>query len=453
MKKIISIIIIVLATIGCAPKLQRADIELPDNYLYNTTFRVDTTPLNREWWRLFGDSTLNRLEEQAIGHNRDLASAIASLNSSRHYIKVARAEYLPSLTTEIIGEKIHEVGVTEDEYSIYPTLSWELSLFGEMRNTKSYALAQYLSTQSGARALMLSISAQVATSYFTLMQYQRSYELSKRSFESRIESAALVDSMFRYGMSDGTALMQAKSLVYSAKVEMERYDRASKLAEISLAELLSITPDRLDCGDCGHRLFTIELPAQIPVGLPSALLEQRPDVMESYYKMEAAAATVGIKHSQRYPSISLTASGGLYSTEIDELLKGNPGAWIASMELTAPIFNFGRLKRTELMAIESYNASLYDYEQSVIEAVAEVESALIEISTYRDETTASAALVLANTKIAENTTALYNSGLGDYLSVLDAERELYSSQIDMLAISAENYMNYVNLFKALGGGW
>ncbi len=452
MKKIISIVI-VLATLACAPKLQVADIELPDSYLYNTTFSLDTTHISREWWRYFGDETLNSLEEQALASNRALASALASLNSSRHSIKVARAEYLPSLTTEIAGEKIHEEGATESEYSIYPTLSWELSLFGAMRSTKRYALAEYLATQSGARALMLSISSQVATAYFTLAQYQRTLELSRRSFELRLESAALVDSMFRYGMSDGTALMQAKSLVYSAKVEMERYERATKLATISLAELLSITPDRLEVGDCGARLFKMELPSQIPLALPSSLVEQRPDVMESYYKMEAAAANVGIKHSQRYPSIALTASGGVYSTAIDKLLKGNPGAWIASMELTAPIFKFGALKRAQMMAIESYNASLYDYEQSIIEAVAEVESALIEISTYRDQTTASAALVLANTKISENTTALYNSGLGDYLSVLDAERELYSSQIDMLAITAQNYINYVNLFKALGGGW
>ncbi len=454
MKKITIISIALLALVtACAPRLQSVDVALPDRYHFNQSFAEDSLTLTTQWWEMFGDTLLNRLEVEAIANNRNLAATVAKLESARQQIAISRAEYLPSVSGDALFEGYREEGITEHEYSVRPSVSWELSLFGLAKNSRNQAIETYLATESGTRSVMLSLTAQVATTYFTLMQYERSLALATRSYHLRREATALVDSMYSHGMSNGTALMQARSLVYSAKSEMERLRRAATLTAISLGEIVSATPDKINFCSDGDALLSDYIPTSMPIGAPSELLERRPDVMQSYFEMQAAASAVGIQRARRYPSIALSAGAGVFAYSLKGLTSGDPSSWLASAQLTAPIFNFGRLKRSEKAAIEEYNASLYNYEQSIIEAMGEVESALVEISTYKSQATASSALVMANTKIVENSSAMYRSGLGDYLSVIDAERELYSSQIDLIEVMAQQYINYINLFKALGGGW
>ncbi|MFI3264366.1 MAG: efflux transporter outer membrane subunit [Rikenellaceae bacterium] len=452
MKKILTLTIAAIF-ISCSLKLREAQIELPSEYIYSDGFYNSNTPINEKWWQNFCDPTLDELVEKALSNNRDLAATAASVEASRHYLRVARAEFLPSLDFDAIAELTHEDQTTVQEYTLAPTLSWEVSLFGELRNTKKSAAASLLQEEWSYQDVQLSLSAEVATSYFTLLQYQRSLYIATRSYELRRIATALVDSMYSYGMSSGTDLMQAKSLVYTAKAEMEKYQRAVATTSLSLGTLLGETPQRVDWSENGKALITDEHPINIPIGLPSSLLERRPDVIKSYFAMAEAAAEVGISRANRYPSISLTGSGGVFAYSLKDLTSGDPLLWSATGELIAPIFSWGSLRRKELIAREKYEASIYNYEQSIIEALSEVESALITINTYSDQAAASTALVLANTKIVENTSAMYKSGLGDYLSVIDAERELYSSQISLVELVAQQYINYINLYKTLGGGW
>ncbi len=451
MKKIL-IIIVALITVSCSLNLREAQIELPTEYIYSNGFCLEDTPVSERWWESFSDTTLNRLVEESMHSNRSLLAAAQSVEASQHYLKVARAEFLPSVAFDASAEIIHEEQVTQKEYTVAPTLSWELSLFGELRNTKRSAAASLMAEEWNYRGVWLSLSAQVATAYFTLLQYQRSLFIATRSFELRRTATALVDSMFRYGMSNGTELMQAKSLVYSAKVEMERYERAVATTSLSLDLLLGERPQRVDWSSTGSSLITDILPFNTPISLPSTLLERRPDVMKSYFTMAKAAAEVGVRRAQRYPSISLTGSGGVYSTSLRGLTSGDPLLWSAVGDVIVPIFSWGKLRGQEMIARDNYEQSVYTYEESILGALSEVESAMVVIDTYSDETAASTALVLANTKIVENTSAMYRSGLGDYLSVIDAERELYASQISLVEVVVQQYINYINLFKALGGG-
>lgn len=438
---------------GCSLKLQEANIELPSEYLYGDGFFTGNTPISERWWESFEDPALNDLICTALAQNRDLAAAASAVEASRHYLKVARAEFLPSISMEAEAEAVHEVGVTEQEYTLAPTLDWEISLFGELRGTSRAASAALLEQEWNFRGVWLSLTSQVATSYFTLLQYQRALYIATRSFELRQQATALVDSMFTYGMKGGIDLMQAKSLVYSAKVEMQRYERAVATTSLSLSTLLGQTPQIANWQDSGRALIDDELPFEIPLGLPSQLLERRPDVMKSFFAMSQAAAKVGISRAQRYPSLSLTGAGGVYATSLKGLTSSDPLLWSATGEILAPIFSWGSLKRKEMIARENYTSAVKQYEQSILEALEDVESTLVSINTYSDQTAASTALVLANSQIVKSTSALYRSGLGDYLSVIDAERELYSSQISLIELVAQQYINYVDLFKALGGGW
>ncbi|MFR9524259.1 MAG: efflux transporter outer membrane subunit [Rikenellaceae bacterium] len=442
-----------IACTSCALSLREAHVEVPTEYLYSDGFNTSNTQLSERWWEQFGDPTLDELILCALRENRNLAATAASVEAARHYLKVARAEFLPSLSFETIAYLVHEETITEQEYTIAPTLEWEISLFGELRNTKKAAAAALFLQEWNFRGVWLALTAEVATSYFTLLQYQRSLYIAQRSYELRCTATSLVEEMYRYGMSNGTELMQAKSLVYAAKTEVQKYQRAVATTSLSLSTLLGQAAQAVNWDNVGEALITDFLPFEIPVGLPSSLLERRPDVMKSYYTMEQAAAKVGISRAARYPSITLTGSGGVYASSLEGLTQGDPLLWSATGELIAPIFSWGALRRKELIARQDYAASVAEYEQCVLEALADVEKALVTIETYSDQSAATAALVLANSKIAQNSSAMYRSGLGDYLSVIDAERELYSSQISLVEVVAQQYINYITLFKALGGGW
>ena len=259
--------------------------------------------------------------------------------------------------------------------------------------------------------------------------------------------------MFRYGMSDGVALEQARSLVYTAEADIPQYERAVKQTRLSLDILLGETPQAADSTGAGLRLLVDRHPADIPVGLPSELLERRPDIMEARYDMLRAAAEAGVARGARFPSIALTAKGGIASNSIKSLTAANPWAWDALGSLTQPLFAFGKLRRSELAAMERYTQAAKTYEQTVLTAFADVEKALVAIATYRGQAERYCELVVSNDRIATMTQALYRSGLSDYLDVIDAQRSLYQSQMGLVNLVAQQYINYVNLCKALGGGW
>ncbi len=438
---------------GCSLKLSEAKVDIPTEYIYDCGFYATSSASSESWWQGFNDPTLNQLIEQAMLYNNDLAAAAANVEASRAYLRVARSEMTPSLSFDASTYIYHEEEVTEKEYTIAPTLEWEISLFGKLRNTKRSAVAALYAQEWALRGVWLSLCSEVATTYFTLLQYQRSLHIAHRSYCLRQRETALIDSMYRYGMKGNTDLMQAKSMVYSAKIEMERYQRAVATTTLSLSTLLGQRPSPADWADSGTALINDDLPINVPLGLPSSLLERRPDVMESYYTMAQAAAEVGVSRAERYPTITLSGSGGVYSTSLSALTSGDPLMWSATGELVAPIFNWGALRSKERMQREKYIATVEQYEQSVVEALSQVEQALVAIETYSNQSAATTALVLANTKIVQNTNALYKGGMGDYLSVIDAERELYSSQISLIEVVAQQYINYVDLFKSLGGGW
>ncbi len=436
-------------SINCSPLLQKPNVELPTDYSFGAGFSNDTTQMGSKWWLAFGDTTLNRVVSTALIYNRDLAAALANVESARNYIKVAKAEFLPSVSFGAEVEAYRINGTTTKEFRATPTIEWEISLFGKLRNTRKSASAKYLATEWGYRAAQLALSAEVATTLFTLAEYERCLEIATRSYELRVEATALVDSMHRYGMSNGIALEQARSMVYSAQSEVSSYQRAVDQTRLALALLMGQPLTE----QLSLHILDRTPPPPLPIGLPSTLLERRPDIMESYYTMQSAAAKVGVARADRFPSISLTAEGGFITETLKDLSSAKPIGWSLLGDLSQPLFNFGALKRSERMATQEYVAAMYDYEQATLSALSDVEQTLVAITTYNAQALSARALMNANAKIALTTSALYKSGMGDYLSVIDAERELYSSQIDFVEVATQQYINYIELIKALGGGF
>lgn len=447
-------VIFALACAACTPRFYPPKVDVPDGYLYGEGFPRDTAALASDWWRLFGDTVLDNLVQRALENNRDVAVAASRVEEARQNLGVVRAQFLPQVGIGVTaeGEYTPQTKIVQT-YAVEPSLSWEIALFGQLRNAKRAARAQIASSEWALRGVRLSLAAEVATTYFTLLEYERDLAIARRSCTLRRESAALIDSMFRYGMSDGVALEQARSLVYTAEADIPQYERAVKQTRLSLDILLGETPQAADSTGSGLRLLADRHPADIPVGLPSELLKRRPDIMEARYNMLQAAANAGVARGARFPSIALTAKGGIASNSIKGLTSANPWAWDALGSLTQPLFAFGKLRRSELAAMERYTQAAKTYEQTVLTAFADVEKALVAIATYRTQTERSCELVVSNDRIATMTQALYRSGLSDYLDVIDAERSLYQSQMELVNIVAQQYINYVNLCKALGGGW
>lgn len=450
------ILLVALLTIcGCAvgPKFESPEVEVPDVYNYSLTDASVDTLVNLEWWENFGDTTLTQLIGQAIDNNRDLAVAMSRIQQSRLQLKMVRADFGPSFGIGLQGgaSYTHRTKIVQ-QYSIEPTIAWEIDLFGKIRRTAEAAHAQMLSTEQNYRSVMLSLVAEVATSYFSLLQYDMLLDISRDTYLTRRKSLDLVDSLLYYGASSAIDLERVRSLTATAAAAIPQYERAMVQTEMALCALLGQNPKSIKVD--GMRLLSATMvPKVVPTGLPTSLLDRRPDILQAYYQVAAATANVGVAVANRYPSLTLTGQGGLLSSTLKGLFTGNPFGWSGAVSITEPLFAFGRKKRAVEIAREENKQAVWNYEQSVIEALGEVESALAGVATYREQVENYQELLSATQMTQMLTKELYNAGNSDYLDVLDAERELFSAQIGFAGVLSAQLGEYVELYKVLGGGW
>ena len=221
MRRTLFLLVALAALTACNPRLYPPLVETPDNYLYAGRFRQDSLAGSEEWWHVFRDPTLDSLISQALANNRDLAVAYSRVEEADRQIAVARAGFLPSFGVGVSAEGDYnaETKIVQ-KYAVEPQMTWEVSLFGALRNSTRAARAELLSSQWALRGVMLSLTAEVATTYFQLLGYRRNLRIAERSYALRRESAALIDSMYRHGMANGVALQQARSLVYTAAADI-----------------------------------------------------------------------------------------------------------------------------------------------------------------------------------------------------------------------------------------
>lgn len=453
MKRFTIILGVAFALSACNARITPPQISIPSEYSYAEQAITDSLGIDFAWWEYFGDSTLNDLIMRSIANNRNLLVAASRIEQARIELGNVRSNYLPSFAFGLSAEGNYTKATRiEQQYQIAPTMSWEVPLFGALRHSRRAAYAELCATKWAFRGVMLSLTTEVATSYFTLLQYRSSLEVARNTYRLREISAALMDSMYRYGFVSAVERQQAYSLADAAAVDIPTYERAVVETAAALSTLMGEYP--LDSIiESPSALHADRLPPEIPVGLPSALLERRPDVLEAYYGVEQAAAKVNIARVARFPSLSLTASGGVLSSTIKGLTSSNPFSWSAAAKLLQPLYAFGHLKRGELSAREGYYQAVKQYEQSILQAFADVSEALSQISTYRREVERYGAMLESDRRVYELAKALYASGMNSYTDLIDAERTLYDSQMSYAEVRAQQYIAYVALFKALGGGW
>ena len=446
--------LVLLLLTGCTvgPNFEDPVVETPQTYRTPAELTEDTADL--EWWELFDDPLLVELVRTALENNRDVKVAISRIAQSRAALGFTEADGLPRLDVDaginrgdFTGSGKSASTVT-NAYIVAP-LSWELDFWGRFSRANAAARAELIASEFGLKTVQLTLVSDVVSGYYELLDFHRRLAISERTLESRIDSLTIIQHRFDKGIISELDVNQAEIQREVAAAAIPLYERAISKSENSLSILLGRLPDGIKVPEnMGVRLA----PPTIPVGMPSDILQRRPDIAQANFLLRAQTQNIGIAEAMRWPSISLTGTLGVASTELDSVTIDG-GVWSIGGRLLGPIFDFGQSKQRVEIEKQITQQFLFQFENSILTAFREVEDSLVEIETYRKELAA----IDRQLKAAKNANRLslerYDKGVSSYLEVLDTERTLFSTDLKQ-SETQQLYLNaFVNLYKALGGGW
>lgn len=407
-----------------------------------------------EWFRFYNDPMLGEIIRRTLENNRDLLKASARIEELRQLYGVNKLNYLPSFsgliggnheTNDYYGEKY----VPDPEFSVKATVSWEIDLWGGLTQSNRRAKASYLASVENRRALEMSLIAEAATAYVNLVALENELSIVRQTLKTREE--ALEKSRLRYegGLTSEIVYQQAKVEVATTAALIPGLTNRINMARNAITLLMGEFPDSKFA--IGQKVLSENLPEQLPIGLPSGLLERRPDLRASEYQLQAAMAEVGVAYSNQFPKLVIGLTGGWENDEVANLLK-SPFSYIVG-NLTGTIFDFGRKHRRYKASVAAYEQARYGYEKSVLTAFTEVNNAVV---TYREmQNTAERRKDLRNAAFnyVDLANKQYIGGTINYIDVLDAERRYFEAQISLSNALRDEYLALIALYKALGGGW
>ncbi len=436
-------------------KSDRSQIDSAQVYRYDSLqLAMTDSVLNLKWWDLFDDPILDTLIAIGLRENKDILIASSRIEQSRALLGITRADFFPSFgysAGAIRGNVVQgsPIGSTSNIFTGFGTLNWELDFWGKFRRANEAAKAELAATEFGQRTIQIGLISQITGTYYQLLDYQWREYISRKTLQLREESLRIIQERYNKGIIAEIDLNQAQIQRAIAASAVPLYQRLAAQTENALAVLLGRNPKSITVGSA---LENQGLPPDIPVGLPSMLMERRPDIIRSEYLAHAQTARVGIAVAQRFPSISLTGLLGVASNDISTLTS-NGLAWNAGASLAGPLFEFGKNKRR--VEVERYKAeqAMYDYERTVITAFQEVEDALVEISTLKDELQARRDHVAAAQNAQNLSRERYDKGVTSFLELIESQRQAFEAELNLSETTQKLFNGYVKLYKALGGGW
>ncbi|MGG7605612.1 efflux transporter outer membrane subunit [Massilia sp. BKSP1R2A-1] len=461
MKKLTPLVL-AMSLAGCmslAPKYERPaapvsqafpELAKPANAPAATV--ANEAPVNLAWQQFFPDARLRGLIEQSLTNNRDLRVAIANIEQARSQFRIQRADRLPSVGFGISGQR-QTTGEDQPIESLYQSglsvTAFELDLFGRVKNLSDAALAQYLATEEARKATQISLVASVANAYLQLLADEELLRITQQTLETRQESLRLTNLRFENGVSSRFELQQARSLVETALATLAATQR-QRAQDINLLTLLVGGP----VGDspAGATLAQTELP-DLPAGLPSDLLVNRPDIRSAEQQLIAANANIGAARANFFPRITLTGSVGSASTELSGLFKSGSYGWTFAPQAVLPIFDYGRNTAVLGGARAQRDIAVAQYERSIQQAFREVADALAGQSTFSEQLRAQRAVAEAEADRFNLADLRYKNGAASYLDLLDAQRSLFQAQQAAISANLQRLQNQVTLYRVLGGGW
>jgi len=450
----VSALVLLVSACAMGPDYERPEVPVPAEY--DEPVIPGASIANLKWWELFEDAELSTLIEAALINNNELAIAVARIEEVRAALGFVRADQYPNLDGTAgagRGNTVPGIGVPGDVNDIFvlsASLSFELDLWGKLRRSTEAARAELLATVDARNVVTITLIADVASVYLLLLDLDKRVTIAQRTMETRQDSLGIVQARFDKGVVPLIDVNQAEIELEDAIAELAALQRQNQQAENLLSVLLGRNP--------GPILRTRNreedlLPPGIPAGLPSELLERRPDVRQASQQLAAQTARIGVAEALRFPSLSLTGSLGLASVELDDFVSSSNKVWGVSADLFGPIFDAGRGKSRVEVERARTEQLLNNYELTVLRAFQEVEDSLIDIRTYHEEALARERQVKAANSAATLSRARYDGGVTSYLEVLESERSLFRAELLASSTRREQIVSVVSLYKALGGGW
>ena len=449
----------VLATLlvsGCklTPDYERPELDPPVEWM--RTSDEGESIANLPWWEVYRDPTLSALIELALERNRDLKIALARMQEFDYLITFTRADQFPFL--DIFGSagrgrqsrEINPGASTDNNFSIGANLSFEIDLWRKYSRATEAARDDLLATEAAYRNVTIGLISDVASGYLLLLDFDERLAISERTAAGRRAQLDIIRARFERGTVGQLDVNQAEVQLAIAEAAIAQFRRLQAQTEHALRVLLGQYPGPIPRG---KPIGLGSWPIQIPAGLPSELLERRPDVVEAERRLAAETARLGVAQAMRFPAISLTANLSAVAEGLTDLNSTDAGEWNIMAGIFQPLFNSGQLKAQMMAQRARTEQALHFYIGVLQNAFREVEDSLVAIQYLREEREARRRQVVAASNATRLSRARYDGGVVDYLEVLDSERALFDAELEESIVRRTALTAYVTLYKALGGGW
>lgn len=456
MTRYLAIIATIILTTGCSgiSKLSKVNVEPPTQF-DNSIMPLDSMSIaDMDWYEFYTDSILRSMIKKALDNNRDLLSAAAKIEEMRALMGETKASYLPEIGATVGGdsERTDYSGNgwdTDNEFSLKATLNWEYNLWNAMKWGNRKGKASYEASIEDMRAMHMTLIANTATAYFYYTALNNELSIVKETLQTREEALEKARLRYEGGLTPETVYQQAKVEYATTASLIPNLEQQITNARNALTLLMGEMPAEALPYDTSFT--TTVMPDDVSVGIPSDLLQRRPDIRAASKRLSAAMANVGLTYANRFPSFRINLVGGLENSTLTDFLK-SPYTYILG-NIAGPIFDFGKRKKKYQASIALYDQARYDYEKTVIKAFTEVNSALTAYHKYRDNYTLKTDLRDAALKYVDLAQLQYMAGSLNYIDVLDARRRYFDAQIGVSNALLDRYRSVINLYKALGGGW
>jgi len=446
---------------GCAvgPNYKPVKVNAPTEFRGAEGAAQQASYADLTWWEAFKDPQLQSLIKTALANNYDLAVAVTRVEQSRQAAAQAKAQYFPFVNytvgasngkNEFLGAVGPNGGLTQGSFLAAASVAWEPDIWGRIRRLNESARAQFLSTEEARRGVMLSLTSDVAQAYFELLGLELQLQIAKDTTASFTDTLKLFTQRYEGGVASKLDTSRAAAAQAAAAAAVPEYERQIALKENQISILLGQNP-----GPITHtaKLLDEIVPPEIPVGLPSALLERRPDVLAAEQQIRAANAQVGVATANFFPQLGLTALLGQASTPLSAITAGQANVWSIAGNFAGPIYQGGALRAQKRQAVAFWEQTKLQYEQAALNAFSDVANALISRQKFEAIQVEQARSVAAYQEAVKISLQRYQAGKASYFEVLDAQIQLYPEENSLAQTELNRRVVMVQLYRALGGGW
>ena len=468
MKKLAPLLIAIVITgfgMGCkvGPNYKRPAVQTPTEYRElkdGPQAQAQVQPqvasyADLPWWQVFQDPTLQELIRTALKQNYDLQLATERINAGRAQVQITRSNLFPQVAGngDFSGGKEHNFQSTSNFLTLTADAAFQLDFFGKLRRATEASRAQLLATQDAQQTVILTLVSDVASDYFALLQLDLQLQITKETVTTQEDSVKLTKFRVEHGVATKLEVLQAQQVLDTANAQIPDLERQIAQEENAISILLGNYPQGVPRG---HTLVEQVLPPEVPPGMPSTLLERRPDIREAEQVLVAANAEIGVAKAQFFPQISLTGSGGGSfgrSSAFSSLMSSQLGIWSYGAQVSQPIFTGGALRGNLRFAESQHKQALISYQQAIQHAFGDVSDALIGYQKNHEVRVRQELTVADLQETVRLSIMRYRGGTTTYLEVLDGQRSLFSSELVLAQARGTEYQSLVQLYRALGGGW